>query len=118
MSGQDRWPNNFLTEKNNFTEKGKDRKNYTNGGVTCYGCGQPGNKKPDCLYKVRRLSSPKPKGNIMYVSGKVGDSECHKMVVDSGADTYSVHLDYVPKAPYTGDQTTIKMTCQGLVSLR
>ena len=29
MSGQDRRPNNYLTEKNNFTEKGKDRKNYT-----------------------------------------------------------------------------------------
>ena len=109
ISGQDRRPNNYLTEKNNFTEKAKDRKNYTNGGVTCYGCGQPGHKKPDCLNKVRRLRSPKPKGNIMYVSGKIGDMECQKMVVDSGADLSSVHPDYVPKALYTGDHTTIRI---------
>ena len=31
------------------------------------------------------------------------------MVVDSGADMCSVHPDYVPKAIYTGDHTTIKM---------
>ena len=45
----------------------------------------------------------------MYVSGKVGDSECQKMVVDSGAAMSSVHPDFVPKALYTGDHTTIKM---------
>ena len=85
MSGQDRRPNNYLTEKNNFTEKGKDRKNYTNGGVACYGCRQPDHKKPNCPNKVRHLRSPKPKGNIMYVSGKIGDLECQKMVVDPRA---------------------------------
>ncbi len=109
MSGQDRRPNNYLTEKNNFTEKGKDRKNYTNGGVACYGCGQPGHKKPDCPNKVRHLRSPKPKGNIMYVSGKIGDLECQKMVADPRADMSSVHPDYVSKTLYTGDHTTIKM---------
>ena len=45
----------------------------------------------------------------MYMSGKIGDLECQKMVVDLGADMSSVHPDYVSKTLYTGDHTTIKM---------
>ena len=44
----------------------------------------------------------------MYMPGKIGDLESHKMVVGLGADM-SQHPDYVPKALYIGDHMTIKM---------
>ena len=76
---------------------------------TCYGCGEKGHKKPDCPKKIRRIRSPQPKGNTIYVAGKIGDVECRKLVVDSGADLTIIHPDLIPKSLHTGDHTVISM---------
>lgn len=76
---------------------------------TCYSCGEKGHKKPDCPKSVRRLCPPKPDVSSLYVKGKIGDIECSKMVIDSGATQTTVHPDLVPKALYTGDSILVHL---------
>ena len=76
---------------------------------TCYSCGEKGHKKPDCPKSVRRLRSPQPKVSSLYVSGKIGDVECSKMVIDSGATQTTVHPNLVPKALYTEDSIIVQL---------
>ena len=75
----------------------------------CYACGQEGHKKPDCPKSVRRLRSPLPNVSSLYVTGKIGDIECSKMVIDSGATQTTVHPNLIPKALHTGDSILIHM---------
>ena len=75
----------------------------------CYSCVVKGHKKPDCPKRVRRLRSPQPKVSSLYVKGKIGDVECSKMVIDSGATQTTVHPNLVPKAQYTGDSILVHL---------
>ena len=43
------------------------------------------------------------------MKGKIGDVECSKMVIDSGATQTTVHPNLVPKAQYTGDSILVHL---------
>ena len=67
--------------------------------ITCYGCGELGQIRPNCPNKVRRVRSPACEPQ-MEVEGWLAGIAVKGLKVDTGADRSVVSMEYVPKSAY------------------
>ena len=112
------------------TNPGENNQGSGNGGgrqgkprqVVCYSCKEPGHIKPNCPYRVRRLSpktldsgcSDEEEADEQEVAepncvdGMIEDSEIVGMRYDSGCDRTVVAKHLIPKTAYIGKQVILK----------
>ena len=88
--------------------------------VICYSCREPGHIKPNCPYRVRRLSpsegvdseTDEPEDKDLAepncVDGLIGSKMITGMRYDSGCDRTVVDKTLVPQDAYIGQQVTLK----------
>ena len=90
--------------------------------IICYSCREPGHIKPNCPYRVRRLSPKEMDSGCSdeededeadvaepnCVDGCIGDELIVGMRYDSGCDRTVVAKHLVPQEAYIGKQVTLK----------
>ena len=100
------WVNDSGTNGASINNWHSGSHNIVQPNVTCYVCGKPGHKKPQCPDIIRRVKSPSRLPPIIaeeLIAGK----RCSKLLVDTGADKSVVRADCVPKECFTGKSVVL-----------
>ena len=106
---------------NNNSSSGNGQGNGRQAGkprqIICYSCKEPGHIKPNCPYRVRRLSPVAPdsgcseeedEADSECVDGSINDQVVEGMRYDSGCDRTVVSKHLVPLEAYIGKKVVLK----------
>ena len=91
------------------------RQNSDRHPVTCFGCGEPGQIRPNCPHKVRQVVVQGSKSGFS-VDGFLAGFEVKVLRIDTGSDRTLVHQDFIPKAAFLGKSIMLDSWRGGQVS--